>query len=251
MQIYLPDLGIELREHMRRRRNLRVHTASEQSTLSPSAQALLVKGLLCVEMESMEPLRIGADLRYSRMTITRAYQELIEAGLVTHSKDNRQVRLQYRGAKKQVWERAISLLRNPVRAVEPIAGHWPFDVIPLPLSGESALAKVSLLAEPALDVFALGPGVLGQLKQSMWLETEGEPSLATGMTFKRLTSWLNSKIAATDGYNFKLESWIYRPEPFGGGAVVDPLSLWLSLKDHPDERVSQALDSLLESIKWQ
>jgi hypothetical protein len=32
--------------------------------------------------------------------------------------------------------------------------------------------------------------------------------------------------------------------------VVDPFSLYLSLKDDPDERVRMALDNLMEQYAW-
>lgn len=47
-----------------------------------------------------------------------------------------------------------------------------------------------------------------------------------------------------------VEVWSYDPVPLSDGLVVDPLSLSLSLRDDPDERVQSALGRLLESLSW-
>ena len=48
----------------------------------------------------------------------------------------------------------------------------------------------------------------------------------------------------------KLEVWRYTPGLLAGGNVVDPLSLFLSLKDDEDERIQMELDTLIENIRW-
>ena len=47
-----------------------------------------------------------------------------------------------------------------------------------------------------------------------------------------------------------VEIWSYDPVPLSDGCVVDPLSLSLSLRDDPDERIHSALGRLLESLSW-
>ena len=47
-----------------------------------------------------------------------------------------------------------------------------------------------------------------------------------------------------------IELWRYDPGPLSEDGVVDRLSLALSLKGDPDERVQSALHELLEGIKW-
>ena len=48
----------------------------------------------------------------------------------------------------------------------------------------------------------------------------------------------------------KLEVWRYAPGLLAGGNVVDPLSLFLSLRDDEDERIQMELDTLIENIRW-
>ncbi len=54
---------------------------------------------------------------------------------------------------------------------------------------------------------------------------------------------------------FALEFWKYNPltlvdELPNERAVVDPLSLYLSVKDSRDERIEMALDQILEKFIW-
>jgi hypothetical protein len=54
---------------------------------------------------------------------------------------------------------------------------------------------------------------------------------------------------------YGLEVWKYNPEPLANILnnnipVVDPLSLYLSLKDNRDERVEMALEQILEHFLW-
>jgi hypothetical protein len=48
----------------------------------------------------------------------------------------------------------------------------------------------------------------------------------------------------------EIEIWKYDPELLARKGVVDPLSLYLSLKNIKDERVEMALDTLLEKFQW-
>ena len=48
----------------------------------------------------------------------------------------------------------------------------------------------------------------------------------------------------------KLEIWGYPPQLFVENGVVDPLSLFLSLRGNPDERIEAALDEMMETVKW-
>ena len=44
--------------------------------------------------------------------------------------------------------------------------------------------------------------------------------------------------------------WNYPPRLLGDGNAVDQISLYLSLRDDTDERIQQALEELLEEIRW-
>jgi hypothetical protein len=48
----------------------------------------------------------------------------------------------------------------------------------------------------------------------------------------------------------EVETWTYDPGALARDDVVDRLSLHLSLRHHPDERVAQAANELLEDFAW-
>jgi hypothetical protein len=48
----------------------------------------------------------------------------------------------------------------------------------------------------------------------------------------------------------QVELWTYRPEMLAKNGIVDQLSLYLSLREDPDERVSDALETMLEKFPW-
>jgi len=55
---------------------------------------------------------------------------------------------------------------------------------------------------------------------------------------------------AGDPAGDEIETWSYDPAALATSDVVDELSLYLSTRDHPDERVAQAADQLLENMSW-
>ena len=48
----------------------------------------------------------------------------------------------------------------------------------------------------------------------------------------------------------EVQVWRYPPTMAGDDPGVDPLSLWLSLADHPDPRVRMALDEVQSALPW-
>jgi hypothetical protein len=57
-------------------------------------------------------------------------------------------------------------------------------------------------------------------------------------------------IPAQDPDVLEVEVWSYDPGPLADQGAVDPLSLYLSLKDNKDERVEAALEGMLGSLQW-
>ena len=95
-------------------------------------------------------------------------------------------------------------------------------------AGMSALSQRSLLEDDRLATYAVS-------KKSL-------PALLDNRVFRQT---LGSEEAT-----FTLEAWNYDPGVLSKHTAVDPLSLYLSLRDSPDERVQQQLETLLESVSW-
>jgi hypothetical protein len=48
----------------------------------------------------------------------------------------------------------------------------------------------------------------------------------------------------------RIEIWSYDPHLLSKDPIVDPLSLYLSLRNSADERVQQQLEQLIAEVKW-
>ena len=55
-----------------------------------------------------------------------------------------------------------------------------------------------------------------------------------------------------DPDRIEVETWTYDPRVLARPTdnVVDPLSLYLSVRHDPNERIAQAVRQLLEQMKW-
>ena len=221
-QLYLPDLGIDLREYFRQR------PTAPDTTLSPATQAMLIAVLLRKPWRAeWQPAEVINDLGYTAMTLSRAVKELTAAGIATLRTEGRARWLQMERTAAQTWERAKPLLRSPIRRhfwAHPIPNWKPPHVR---LAGLSALARNSMLAEPQWPIYAISPA---QWKTATQVGIETLPEQLPGAC-----EW---------------ELWHYNPALVQNSDTVDPLSLTLSLQGNTDERVQLALDELKERFPW-
>jgi hypothetical protein len=221
-QLYLPDLGIDLREYFRK------PAIAAQTALSPATQAMLIAVLLRRPWRAeWQPAEVVGELGYTAMTLSRAVKELTAAGLATLRIEGRTRWLHTERTAAETWEHAKPMLRSPVKR-----RVW---VLPLPkprqrplrLAGLSALARYSMLTEPQWPTYAVGQAEWKAAAQA-GLEMLPEPLLGAG-------EW---------------EIWHYTPALVPGSDTVDPLSLTLSLQGNQDERVQLALDELKGRFPW-
>ena len=221
-QLYLPDLGIDLREYFRQR------PAAADTALSPATQAMLIVVLLRKPWRAeWQPAEVVTDLGYTAMTLSRAVKEITAAGIATMRTEGRARWLHMERTAAETWERAKPLLRSPIRRrfwAQPILNWKPPHVR---LAGLSALARYSMLAEPQWPLYAIGPS---QWKTATQAGIETLPEQMPGAC-----EW---------------ELWHYNPALVPNSETVDPLSLTLSLQGNTDERVQLALDELKERFPW-
>lgn len=227
-QLYLPDLGIDLREYFRQQTQARVHA------LGPATQAMLIKALLeRSSQETWNPATIAAELGYTPMTLSRAVKELIAAGIATihHQGKARWLRMDRPPA--ETWEVAQPLLRSPIKREVWAQSTVVFKKGQGPLAGLSALACYSNLVAPALPVYAMSAAQLKALSQQGFkVLPEPQPDAC------------------------QLQVWSYPPPLALNGKIagdiktVDPLSLALSLQETSDERIELALEELKEHFPW-
>ncbi|QMV73444.1 hypothetical protein HS961_11745 [Comamonas piscis] len=219
-QLYLPDLGLDLREYFRQR------PSSADTLLSPSAQAMLIAALLRPHWEAeWHPAETAKMLGYTAMTVSRAVRELVAAGVAEVQKTGRSQYLNMKASALETWEQALPLLRSPVQRTVWLATPPPTKPR-MRVAGLSALARISMLAEPRSPVFAVNRSDWQTLKADIDELPEAMPNA------------------------YECQLWNYSPALGPDSDMVDPLSLMLSLRDTTDERVQSALDDLKEQLPW-
>lgn len=221
-QLYLPELGIDLREYFRQRPQV------PDTVLSPATQAMLITALLGKPWQvDWQPAEVAAELGYTPMTLSRAVKELIAAGIATLHSEGKARWLKMGRPPAETWEHAKPLLRSPVRRrvwAHPVPSLKPPHIR---LAGLSALARYSMLAEPQWPICALSSA---QWKAATQVGMEILPEQQPGA--------------------YEWQQWHYNPALVPDVATVDPLSLTLSLQDDADDRVQLALGELREHFPW-
>ncbi len=215
-QLFLPDLGMDLREHFRGR------AGGSHGSLSPAAQLLVIAFLLGQELEGENATLLGHRFRYTSMSMGRAIDELGSLGLIEIATSGKYRVISATLAKRELWRKARKLLRSPVRKRRQIPR--PLGGFNAPLAGETALAERTELARPAIETYAIAA--------SDW------KALAKHFNLDRPPDWGELGV--------ELETWSYDPELLASRGLVDPISLWLSLPNSSDERLSMAKGELLK-----
>ena len=221
-QLFVPELATDLREHFRAPKPERA------DKLSPSAQLVLFFHLLNGEQERLwTATELTEPLGYSIMTMSRALDELASVGLGQIERRGRKKLLSFRAEGWSLIDMAKTLLIRPERRLDHV--RWLREPPHLPLAGEHALARLSDLSPPAAPpVYAVTAEQLRDLLVDGWAD-------------------LREADYDVDG---TLATWRYDPRMLARNQTVDPLSLFAQFRDDPDERLSMAVDRLLEQWTW-
>lgn len=223
-QMFIPELAMDLRELVRKRRN-----EQAVSTLLPAAQALLL-GRLYEGWDSdslYTSSAIMGSFEYSRVTLSKVIDQLLKLNVI-EAVQRRGVTNVYSFAATpvEVFKRARPWMRSPVKRTIPIDRPLPLSDS-LFLAGETALASYTLLAGPAQPVYGM-----------------------TRNTFDLMQEEKAFKVAdSVDDVRARVEIWSYRSLK-AENRIADQASLLLSLEDSPDERVQIALDAIREELAW-
>jgi len=218
-QMYLPDLGIDLREYFIKKR-------AKTVILGPSTQAVILYVLTQTMIEPVTPTQLAEELGYSRMTMTRSIDEIESAELAEVSVVGRKRLVHFDKNRRELWEKALPRLKTPVR--ENVWLKTMIDELSVCEAGLTALACYSMLTSPQKQVYA-----------------------ASAKDWKAIKRKCPSDIISyPDEAGYELEVWSYSPGLFANGKRVDPFSLYLSLRDIKDERVESAMEEMMEGLEW-
>lgn len=221
-QMFLPLLGIDLREHFRRLR-------SPKKQFSPSTQVVILSMIYGRVGGRITPTMLAEKLKYTTMTMGRALDEVKDAELCCEHKEWRERVIRFTGNRKSLWERARSQMISPVRKrFKILIPEFPDNLI-LITAGESALARYNMLEKPHNPVYAV-----------------------SGEGWKSLSQKDNLIVLESDESDepdaIHIEVWKYPPEQFAKNKLIDPLSLYLSLKGGNDRKISVGLEKLMDIV---
>ncbi|HEX7944141.1 MAG TPA: hypothetical protein VF495_05710, partial [Phenylobacterium sp.] len=220
-QLFIPEALLDLRERIGRA------PPREIERFSPVAQLVILGALLRPDVEPNSVTAVARRYGVAAMSMTRAFDELQGADLAEAPRSAKPRLLRLRTTGRDLWDRAAPRLQSPVRKVRVVAIPYP-DHFPAKVAGESALSSYAALAPPRVTRLAVASSDWNQLVRNHGLR-DREPG---------------------DPGADEIETWAYDPAALSDDLKVDRLSLHLSLRDHPDERVSQAADDILEQMPW-
>lgn len=217
-QLYIPQLFTQIRDGHGKEKGM---TEAGHQLKAP-AQFFLLYHLQVERLEGMLLQEIAGLLNYSAMTITRSIKELVAHALLrVEGTKEKTVFFDVYG--KDLWKKALPFMASPVRET------WYIDNQPhneyTRTGGETALAYYSMLAEPRQQTIVIGKDAFRISKPQL------------------------GKLDKKYGFH-KLEVWYYDPAILSKGNEIDKLSLYLSLKNHEDERVQGALQNVINEIVW-
>ena len=215
-QMYLPYLGIDLREYYKSKQ-------IEVVALSPATQAIFIHALLSNNDSPLHSSTLIQELGYSAMRINRVFNELETCCLAHSVHSGRERRLQLDGVSSELLQRAIPFMKSPVKSRYYV--QKTNKKIGL-ASGISALSHYSTIDGSSNKVFAVN--------RKKWNEIKGD--------FK--------VVPLADETTIEIEVWSYEPRTYRKKNVVDPLSLFLSLQHLSDERVETALKQIIDGLTW-
>lgn len=153
------------------------------------------------------------------MTVTRAVRQLEQTTFFTTEKEGVQKKLTGKYAARELYDKMLPYLISPVRKTIYVDRQSP--LAPMRLAGISALSQMSMISPPNFLCYAVN----------------GKKWELTG-----------TNILIDASAQVEIELWKYDPDILSGKHIVDPLSLAMSLKDEPDERIEEAVDILLNRI---
>jgi len=221
-QLYVPEMLLEVTEG----RVTKPPLAQAPEQLSPTAQMVAIGALLGREVEGANATALARRLGVAVMSIIRAFDELQAAGVADARRIGRERTLHLQAEGRDLWRQIEGRLQSPVRKVRRVFIPYP-DRFPGLMAGESALANYTALAAPRIQVQAVAG--------ADWNRLVREQALVDHPDY---------------GDGEDIQTWTYDPAVFAERKTVDRLSLYLSVRHHPDERVTQAAEQLLEDMPW-
>lgn len=215
-QMYMPDLLIHFKEYA-------VVQNEMPTTMQPAAQCLLLYHIQIESLEGLNLKSIANKLSYNPMTITRAAYFLHNTGIckLEGTKDKF---LCFEKNRQEIWSETKMMMSSPVKKGAYYSGWISKDKAFI--ANINALAEYSDINKDATEYYAVGPG------------------------YTRFIEGANLKLTGKYEANIYIEEWKYDPALLTKDGIIDPLSLYLCLRDNQDERIEMALEQVIKENIW-
>ena len=218
-QLYLPFLGMMLNNSFKKEHQ------TQKEKMMPITQALFLFMLYRSKGKPMMKKDAAERLGVTRTSITRASEQLFSMGLISQEICGREYYMQINGSGLEMYKKARPYMINPVQQILTVENDDKYQ--DYAFSGESALAKKTMLNEPKIPVYA---------------------AYKAGIDVKGVSQidprWLPESKPVC------IELWKYDPAIFACEGIVDPVSLSLCFEENADERIEGAIEEYLEEYVW-
>lgn len=219
-QTFLPTALIDLRERFTQPKPVK------GKKLTPAAQCLVLFHLQRQSLENLPLREIAEKIGYSPIMLTKVKDELEAAEVCCALRVGRSIALEFTKKGRDLWECVQSILSSPVKKALWVS--WDQPSYPALVAGLTALSQKTIMADDRLPTYALRSATLqANLEQGLYHVCQGP-----------------------EDAKLRMESWSCNPLLFGDSKMVDPLSLFLSLREFHDERVQQQLETLIDNVPW-
>lgn len=222
-QMFMPNIRVDLNEKEYAR-------PKKTATLIPSAQFMILYQILkrndSLEQYSFKDL--AKKFGYSAMAITKAVKNLI-AHELCEIEGNKEKYLRFNQDISELWLKALPLMASPVLK-QVFIEKYPEGEL-LFSANTSALPEYSDMNPSKQEYLAIEKNLFYKLKKE-------------------------NKLQGLNDFEgrYCIEIWKYNPfilmEDIAKEAVIDPLSLYLSLTNNQDERIEMALEQIIKKYIW-
>ena len=218
-QLYLPFLGAALSERFARPKRVNVEK------MMPVTQALFLYMLYHCNGKPIMKKDAAEAIGVTRTSLTRASDQLLAMKLITQENRGKESYMILQGSGPELIEKARPFLINPVQKTVTVRNSGEYGK--LPLSGESALAKKTMLNEVSVPVRAAWKGDI-RSEDLAEVDIRWEPNANA----------------------VELQLWKYDPARFMKDGLADPVSLAMSFEGNADERIEGAIEEYMEDYSW-
>ena len=218
-QLFLPFLGMSLSDHFIKQKEINANK------MMPTTQALFLYMTYKSKNKPVKKMTAAKDLHVTKTSITRASDQLLAMDLIKQDTRGKEVYMSTVETGIQLYRKARPFLINPIQRKIITSRDSKYERYPL--SGESALAKHTMLNTPKIPARATDKNNIIVDRVSI-IDARWNP----------------------DADIMCLELWKYDPVLFAHNKTVDPISLALCFKDNVDERIEGAIEEYLEVYQW-